>query len=115
LIIRAVDGGLIDTRKYSPFSSGAASLSFKSILLKKNAVVDASVIYTTFMNTEALPQGHRIIKYRLSSTFSPTPDWNYQSANLGITDAVLGMIFGENEDVIYHFGMQANNALITRI
>ncbi len=64
--------------------------------------MDASVIYTTFMNTEALPQGHRIIKYRLSSTFSPTPEWNYQSANLGITDAVLGMIFGENEDVIYH-------------
>ncbi len=57
--------------------------------------------------------GHRIFKYRLSS--NPGPDWKYKSISTLANDCFLGLIFGETEETIYFFGMNAGKAVLTRM
>lgn len=65
VLVRAIDGGLIDSKSYASGNTNVLITHLvRSLLIKKNDHLDASVIATANMNTEFTPNGFRLIKYR---------------------------------------------------
>jgi hypothetical protein len=62
-----------------------------------------------FICTSAIPPGtstpivgHRITSFNITS--SGVPNWSTRSVGALATDLNLGLVFGESEETLYHFG-----------
>ena len=59
------------------------------------------------------PASHRITSFNITSSLSP--NWSTRSVPSSSQDLTFGLVLVESEQILYHFGKQGSNYLLSKI